>query len=850
MINLNNGVCNKCPLSELRCEKDKVVNGIGSVPCSIMVIGEAPGENESLSGTPFVGKAGKKLDSLMSRAGLHRSQVFLSNTCRCFPRLKTVDGFRPPSWDEMNTCLPYLKIEIEMVKPNIIVPVGNVALRILLNDKKATISDYRGKEIWLKDYNVKCIPTFHPSAVLRTPSLEEVVVQDFKRIWESSQFKEMTPQQEGNYIVIDTIEKFDAFYERIMQVKEFAYDIETSGFNWQKDNILCISFSWQAGTAVVLPLTKWIGIEREKIEIKDKKVRRKGITEVKQIEVVTKYTEDSYEPWWKEKQQYIMMNLLAIMTSDIPRIAQNGKFDDKFFLQKGWNLKPLAHDTLLMHYLLHETAKGQHGLKDMALQYTKMGEYDKELEEWFDANGMSADKNRNYARVPESILYKYSAIDADVTFQLKQIFLPLIEKEGMINLFERLVMPLNHTLTITEFEGYKIDRIALNKAKEELQQEMAAKEAELKALIGDVDLDSPKQLAKLLFEDLKLPIVKQTKKGAPCTDEEAMTLLKDKHPVPMKIVEYRGIAKLLRTYILGIEEELDDNDKLHTKFLQEGTESGRLSSRNPNLQNIPKGDKRIKGMFTVEDGNVLVEADSAQAEFRFWGIYSNDPQLVKDLNDGLDIHKFIASLADKIPMDQVTKEQRQAAKSIVFGTMFSMGADKLAKDHNVTVEYAKHVQDTFFNRYPVAKQWRYNIVKQGKRNGFVRSIFGRVRHLAGINNQDNKIAYMDEQAAISSPIQGAASDYTTNAANRIIMKFKELGLHGKLRNLVHDAVYMEIPKAELDQSLKIMKEEMERRILGIQVPLKAEFKVGPNWADLEEIKVNNNVQNVVENTTK
>jgi uracil-DNA glycosylase family 4 len=1190
-LDLCNADCTKCALSELR--PTQVVNGVGPLDAKVMIVGEAPGPDEDIKGEPFIGRAGKKLDSLLARVGIHRSQLRITNATRCFPRLKTVEGFRAPDWEEMKKCLPYLDQEVAFVKPNVIVPVGNVALRALLEDKKASIGDYRGREIWSVKYNCKIMPTYHPSAVMRNPTLEETVVQDFKRIWESSQYKEMTSQQEGNYIIIDTIEKFDAFYERISQVKEFSYDIESSGFNWQKDHVMCVSFSWKKGTAVVLPITKWIGIEKEKVELKDKKVRRKGITEVKQVEVVTKYIEDTYQPWWGEKQSYIMMNLMSIMTSDISRIAQNGKFDDKFFLQKGWKLQPLAYDTLLMHYLLHETAKGQHGLKDMALQYTQMGEYDRELEEWFDANGMSADKNRNYAHVPESILYKYSAMDADVTFQLKQIFLPLIEQEGMLDLLERLVMPLNYTLTITEFEGYKIDRVQLNKVKNELQMEMAAKEKEIKDLIlkagitNEVDLDSPKQLVKLFFEDLKLPIVKQTKKGAPCTDEEAMTLLKDKHEIPMKIVEYRGIAKLLRTYVIGIEEKLDDNDRLHTSFYQDGTESGRLScvplnseiltrkgwktydklnigeevmgfdiqlnsyrwtkllevnkgkdivgliktnkghakpqgvlctsnhkwigiseklvgfaeakgfprrtnlllqprsemptieksiltpdeaalfgwyltdgfktgkkhyglginlikfrsrkileelllnishtksiynrpnyghhkihayhisskifdeiyckaksyspaefilllstkarkamfaamleadgsmrtgakrydrfgalesfekktkeyfevlslslgqpftfrktpaqhrkdfnrrafinyqlianiplyadknhkwkpieemdvwcpqtecgtwvmrqghhvvvtgnSRDPNLQNIVK-DKRIKDMFVVDEGNVLVEADEAQGEFRLWGAYSKDPQLLKDLLDNLDIHRNTAAMANKITIEQATDDQRQKAKSIVFGLMFGEGVEDLSKKHDVTIEYAQLIKDTFFRRYPVAKQWRYDNVKRGKRDGYVTSFFGRRRHLPGINSEDNKVSFPDQQAAVNSPIQGCLSDYTANAGNRILIKFKELGFHGKTLNLVHDAIYMEIPKVELEESLKIMKEEMERRILGIEVPMVAEFKIGKKWGELKSVKsinpivykeekkpVNNNTQNVVENTIK
>lgn len=835
--------CKKCPLNEIR--PTQVVNGIGPLNARVMIVGEAPGPDEDRTGIPFVGKAGRKLDSLLARISVHRSQVRLTNVARCFPALKTAEGFRPPSWDETNTCLPYLEQEIALIKPTVIIALGNPALKALLGNKKATISNYRGTEVWSEKYNCKIMPTMHPSAVLRNPDLEETVMQDLKRAFESSAYPEMTKIPEGNYITIDNIEKFDAFYKRIMEVPEYAFDLETSGLNWQKDEILCVSFSWKEGTAVVLPIRKYVPVEHERIVQKEKKVKRKGVVSVTMIEEIEKWVEDTYTPYWGDQQQYVMMNLMAIICSNIPRIAQNGKFDDKFFLQMGWNIQPLAYDTLLMHYLLNESGKGTHNLEDMSLQYTTLGNYKRESEDWFENQNIPL-KKRNFAQLPLDILYRRNAKDADATLRLKNTFLAMLAEEEMVDLLNRLIMPLNHNLMVTEFEGFKIDRVASDKAKNELQAEMDAKIAEIKALVGDVDLDSPKQLSKLLFEDLKLPPVKTTKTGF-STDEEVLMVLKDKHPVPEKIVQYRGIAKNLRTYVLGIQEKLDPNDRLHTKFLIEGTESGRLSSQNPNFQNFPKDDKRIKNQFIVAPGNVLIEADEGQNEFRWWGILSNDPQLVADLNAGLDIHKFMASLANKIPMEQVDKKQRQIAKSIVFGLMFNMGAEKLAKDHNVTVAYAEEVKAIFFNRYPIAKQWKLDIVKFARRNYYVQNRFGRIRHLIAINNDDKKIAYADEQAAVNSPIQGAASDYVSNAANRIVMRLKEEGLHGRLRNLVHDAIYLEAPREELEKSLKIMNEEMTRRILGIQVPLIAEFKMGTRWGRMHLLKpklVDNLIQKV------
>ena len=847
-MTIENHNCTKCPLSELR---NCVLNGTGNTQTKIVFVFDSPAREDDSTQIPFTSASAHKLDSILTKFNVHRSQVFYTYATRCRANLRTAEGFRPAHYEEIQTCSnEYLVKEIRDIKPNIIVPMGTEAISAVLGLKKVTLKDHRGIEVWSDLFGCKVLPTYAPGAILRNPNLEEVMVQDIRRAVISSASPELTQNEKGNYLVIDSIETFDAFFERIMQQEEVAVDLETTGFNWRKDKIICCSFSWAANTGVLLPITKWVGVPHEKIVIKEKKVTRKGVTSFKQVEVLEKTIEDTYHPWWGDKQDYVLQKFREIMESNIKFVAQNGKFDWKFFLQMGWNVKPLAYDTLLMHYLLRETAKGEHNLEDMSLQYLGKGQHKKELEDWFCANGMKDDEDRNYARVPPELLFSYGAADADVTLQLKKIFLPRIEEEEMWNLLHFLVMPLNYTLTTMEFDGFKIDRKALDKAKAGLQKQLDDTLADIKNILlnlnitEEVDIDSPKQLSKLFFETMKLQPVKVTKTGY-STDEEVLNILAQKYKIPdpkdntkiiddpnsipKKILEFRGIAKLLRTYVIGIEERLDENDRLHTKFLQEGTESGRLSSRDPNFQNFPRDSKLIKNMFVVDKDHVLIEADEGQNEFRWWGIYSNDPQLVADLNAGLDVHKFVASLANKIPYEKVDKKQRTIAKSIVFGLMFNMGIDKLSKDYNVTIEYATEIKDIFFNRYPIAKQWKYDMVKFARKNLYVQNRFGRRRHLLAINHADNEVSYPDQQGAVNSPIQGAASDYVSNAANRIFEKLKERGLHGKLRNLVHDAIYVEVPKSEIRETLEIMNEAMTRRILGIQVPLIAEFKIGKRW---------------------
>lgn len=859
-LNLNNESCEKCGLCKFR---KHVVNGVGPITnIKIMIVGEAPGPDEDENSIPFSGRAGQYLTKMLSAAGINRDEIYLTNAVKCFPKNldKTVQAsFRQPTTEELEACQPYLEQEIRTIQPNVIVPVGNVALSAVLGEKRALastkITKVRGTEFIIEKYGIKCMPTFHPSAVMRDPSREPTVIQDFVRIKESSQYKELSKGDEGNYITLDTIEKVDAFFERMKEVPNFVFDIETNSLDWQTGLILEVAFSWKEKTACVLPLTKYIGVPYQEIEIKKRKGKKKVDGKVQVVEttkeVLVDKVRDTYQPAWGDKQEYILEKLKELMESEKGKIGHNLKFDVKWFIQKGWKVNNVVFDTMLAAHLINENNKGGLGLKDLALNYTTLGDYSRPLEDWFKERRVSED-NRNYAHVPEEIRLKYACMDADATYRLFVKFNDLIAKEGMSELFTRLTMPLSDTLTEAEFRGVRIDREYLQTLKKELETDIAALEKRIKAVTGELNLNSPDQLKDLLFKQLKLPKIKKTKKGEDSTDVEVLTILADMHPIPQLILDYRKMEKLYNTYVVGIEQQLDKDGYLHGSFNISGTESGRLSSSGPNLQNIPKvkkdkekdKGKLIKRMFAAEEENVMVEGDLSQAEICFWGEYSRDPQMLMDIANGLDMHRQTASMVYKIPPEEVTDDQRNLAKRTAFGLLYGMGPEKFAKQNKCTLEEAEKGNKAFFGRYPIAKQWLFHIVKEARMNGFVRSIFGRVRHLPGINSQDEMVKYEAEAAAKNSPIQGAASDYACNAANRIVRRFKELGLTGKLRILVHDAIIMDIPKNEFQQSISIMKEEMERKVCGMVVPIRADFSVGPNWGTMEKYKFEKETANV------
>lgn len=835
---MDNLDCKKCTLCENRT---KVVNGVGPASAKIMIVGEAPGPEEDEQGVPFVGAAGRYLNQMLAKVGIAREEIFLTNVTRCFP--KEGKAFRAPRWPEMMACISYLDEEVTQVKPNVIVPVGNIALRAIMGNKKLSITKCRGSELWSERFNCKVIPTFHPSAVMRTPTKEQIVIHDYEKIKKASESKELTKIEEGTYVIIDSLEMFDDFVKRILQSETFSFDIETNGLDWINSDMLCVSFSWKEKTACLLPLLKYTPREEQRTEIKKKTVQKtkngKRIKTVEEIPVTSTVIIDEYTPVWGDKQQYVWEKLKEIFKSPIPKIAHNGKFDAKFFMKKGIEIENLEFDTMLAHHLLDENAEGMHGLKDCAKLYTEMGDYARPIEDWFMQHNIPEAK-RNYAHIPEATLYKYACMDADCTFRLYKVFLPALVKDGLLDFFYKLILPLNRNLLRAEFDGVKIDKSYLQQVKKELEGEIQKFEKDMITLVGSgINFNSPKQLSTLLYKTLKLPIVKKTKKGALSVDAEVLETLATKHKFPNTLLLYRKLQKLYSTYILGIEVRLDAQGRVHTSFLIIGTNTGRLSSKDPNLQNIPSVEKdaRIKNLFIAEDGYVFLEADYAQAEFRFWANYSQDPNMLEDLRKGLDIHRQTASNVFVITPDEVTKEQRQKAKRIVYGLMYGRGARNLALDTNCSEDEAQKVISYFFSRYPIAKRWLYQAVSTVQETGQIRSCFGRLRRLPGIYHPDNEIRSHAERQSMNSPIQSAASDLNCNAANRILAKFEEVGVKGKLRILVHDSILLEVPKDDLDKSLRIVKEEMERELPMINVPMVAELKVGTRWGDLKEVTV-------------
>lgn len=799
---INNAGCEKCGLCKFR---KNIVNGSGDPTARIFIVGEGPGLKEDVYGQPFVGPAGSLLKKLMAQAGLEYRSVFFSNTVRCLPK-GTTKVVREPSYEEIEACAPYLEQEIAAVKPTIIVPAGNTALRYIMGAKNLNISRQRGLEIWSDKYKCKIMPIFHPAAILRNPKYENVTTQDLARIKTSADTKAMSVSGMGAYEVADTPEKLEILFKHLENEPEMAVDLETTGLDWLNSQIISVGFSWKERTGWCLPFLN---------------------TKKTEEELITRFWDDA---------TFLKLSTRLKKALMLPskKVFHNSKFDLKHLTYHGYPVANAYFDTMLAHHLIDENAENLHGLKDCAWVYTDMGGYDKEVSDFFTLNKKL---KRQYIMLPFNILTKYNAADADCTFRLFKKFEPLLHAQGLSRLKKQIVNPMRDVLLQTELVGVQVDTDYIEKLRIEYTKKKGELEASIFSKTGAFNINSAKELRAVLYEKNNFKTDRATKKGAMSTDKGTLAELVKEYPthdIPKFLLQYRETSKMLSTFIEGLSEWLDTEGRIHSTYKQHGTVTGRLSSAEPNLQNIPR-DSTIRGLFVAKAGHKLIEADYGQAEFRFWALYSQDPQMISDIASGQDIHKMTASSAFGVPISLVTKKQRQDAKAIVFGLMYGRGTWSVAQQLGMNEEEAEKVVQIFFSRYPKAKRWLKDTVTVARQRGYVMNHFGRIRRLPGINSTDEIVRSEAERQAQNSPIQSGASDMTCIASIRIKAELARRKLAGQLVLTVHDSVIYEVPDSEVEESLTIVKTEIERPIEGINVPMVAEVKMGGRWGALDEM---------------
>ena len=592
-----------------------------------------------------------------------------------------------------------------------------------------------------------------------------------------------------NYQLIDTEEKRSELLQNLLTKEIFSLDTETTGTDPITAELVGMSFSYAENQAFYVPVPA------------DRTEAQKIVNE--------------FRPAF-EKEGAL-------------KVGQNIKYDMLVLGNYGTEVRGPLFDTMVAHYVLQpELRHNMDYLAEIYLHYQTI-----HIEELIGPKGKGQKNMRDLS--PEAI-YKYACEDADITLKLKNILEQELKTNDAEKLFYEIEMPLVPVLAYIERNGVRVDTEALKQTSEHFTARMNQIEEEVHQLAGtDFNIASPKQVGEVLFDKLRIvEKAKKTKTGQYVTSEEVLESLRGKHEIVGKILEHRGLKKLLGTYIDALPLLINkETGKIHTSFNQTVTATGRLSSSNPNLQNIPirnEDGKEIRKAFIPDDGCEFFSADYSQIELRIMAHLSGDANMIEAFKEGDDIHAATAAKVYKISIDKVTREQRSKAKTANFGIIYGISVFGLAERMNVDRKEAKELIDGYFETYPQIKEYMDKSIDLARRQGYIETIFGRKRYLPDINSRNSVVRGYAERNAINAPIQGSAADIIKAAMVRIYQRFQSENIKSKMILQVHDELNFSVLPEEKEKVQKIVIEEMENAY-HMQVPLRADCGWGSNWLE-------------------
>ena len=597
--------------------------------------------------------------------------------------------------------------------------------------------------------------------------------------------------KEACYKTIASLKDFKDFMAELREQKEFVLDTETTSEEPLRAELVGISFCWKEGESYYVALAnKGEGVDAGA-----------ALKELKPI----------------------------LENENIKKTGQNIKYDKLVLSNYGIDLKGISFDTMVASYLLNPS-RMSHGLDDLAFEYLdhKMTPIEELLG--------TGKKRITMDMVDIKKVSMYSCGDSDVTFRLKNIFEKELLKKEMEKLFNDIELPLIDVLSRIEKNGIKIDVEFLKEASIEMDRELSALIKDIYRIAGsEFNINSPKQLSQILFEKLGLPVVKKTKTGA-STDVEVLERLSSLHGLPKELLRYRELSKLKSTYVDALPELVNKRTgRVHTSFNQTVTATGRLSSSNPNLQNIPvktEEGRRIRKAFIGEKGNFIVSADYSQIELRILAHLSKDPELIAAFERDSDVHSHTASLIFGVKETDVTPEMRANAKTVNFGIIYGISAFGLSKGLNIDPASAQQFIDSYFERYPRVKLYMEEKIEEARNSGYVTTLFNRRRYIPEIQTGGMREQQQAERIAINTPVQGSAADLIKIAMINIYRKMEKRKFKSLMVSQVHDELVFEVPKAELDEMKDFIKEEMEGAVK-LLVPVKVSVQYGKNWLEME-----------------
>ena len=514
---------------------------------------------------------------------------------------------------------------------------------------------------------------------------------------------------------------------------------------------------------------------------------------------------------------------------NIAKTGQNLKFDAKVLQNHGIKLKGVTHDTMLMSYVL-EAGNSRHDMDTLALKH--LG---KQTIKFSDVAG-SGKNQLTFDQIELDKAIPYAAEDADITLQLHGVLLEhLSQHPGISKLFHEIEMPLMSALIRTESNGVKVDADMMRTQSAEIALSLKEIEEKAHAIAGQqFNIGSPKQIQEILYDKLALPVLRKTPKGQPSTAENVLEELAEEYELPQLILDHRGLAKLKSTYTDKLPELINPRTgRIHTSYHQAVAATGRLSSSDPNLQNIPirsEQGRRIREAFVPEGDNVLLAADYSQIELRIMAHLSDDPGLLKAFNDGVDVHSATAAEVFETNAEDVDAEQRRRAKAINFGLIYGMSAFGLADALKIEQKEAKKYIEIYFDRYPGVKDYMETTKENARENRFVETLFGRRLNLPGINSKNAPMRQYAERTAINAPMQGTAADLIKLAMLAMDDWLLQTESNTKLILQVHDELVFEVPKSEIEEVTLITRELM-CGVAKLKVPLVVDIGTGKNWKE-------------------
>jgi DNA polymerase-1 len=591
------------------------------------------------------------------------------------------------------------------------------------------------------------------------------------------------------YYITDTKDKRSELINKLSKLKEFSFDTETTSLDVHRSELVGMSFSFKAHEAYYVPV-----------------------------------------PAGRNEARLLVSEFRNVFSDDrIKKTGQNIKYDMQVLSNYDIEVNGELFDTMIAHYLIQPDLK--HNLEYLSANYLNYNPVP--IEELIGKKG----KNQLSMRgVDINVISEYAGEDADLTWQLYKILADELKKNGITQLSEKIEMPLIRVLADMENAGFKLNTEDLNNYARELRSQIISIEKEIYELAGtEFNISSPKQLGEILFEKLSISGgTQKTKTRQYSTSEEVLVRLKDKHDIIGKVLDYRALKKLLSTYVEALPKLIQKKTgKIHTSFEQAWVTTGRLSSKNPNLQNIPVREERgreIRKSFVASDKHhVLLSADYSQIELRLMAHLSKDPNMIEAFNNNEDIHSSTAGKIYNVRPEDVTAEMRRKAKTANFGIIYGISAFGLSQRLNISRPEAKKLIDSYFNSYSKVKKYMEQSIEVAKEKGYAETIFGRRRYLKDINSANALIRGMAERNAINTPLQGSAAD---------IIKLAMVNIHNRLSGRyrtrmilqVHDELIFDVYRAELEEIIKLVKYEMENAV-SLDVPLIIDTGVGDNWLE-------------------